>query len=63
MSYFSKTTFTVDLAETGPLAEGLVVTDLEDWDLVLDAKGLDETDVVGLVAVLGEDAEDYLESE
>ena len=63
MSYFSKTTFTVDLAETGPLAEGLVVTDLEDWDLVLDAKGLDETDVVGLVAVLGEDAENYLESE
>ena len=29
---------------------------------MLDAKGLDETDVVGLVAVLGEDAENGLES-
>ena len=29
---------------------------------MLDAKGLDETDVVGLVAVLGEDAESDNES-
>ena len=49
-------TFTVDFAETGPLAQGLVVTNLQDWDLVLDAQGLDETHVVGLVAVLGQDA-------
>merc|ERR1712128_220752 len=35
--------FTVDLAETGPLAQGLVVTNLQDWDLVLDAQGLVET--------------------
>jgi len=50
--------FTVDFAETGPLAQGLVVTNLQDWDLVLDAQGLDETHVVGLVAVLGQDAAD-----
>merc|ERR1712128_263901 len=42
--------FTVDLAETGPLAQGLVVPHLQDWDLVLDAPGL--------VAVLGQDAAD-----
>ena len=57
LSMFFRITFTVDFAETGPLAQGLVVTNLQDWDLVLDAQGLDETHVVGLVAVLGQDAD------
>ena len=50
--------FAVNLAETRPLAQGLVVANLQDWDLVLDAQGLDESHVVGLVTVLGQDAAD-----
>ena len=58
-SNWKKFTFTVDFAKTGPLAKGLVVTNLEDWDLVLNAQGLDQADIVGLVTVLGEDAMKY----
>ena len=47
---------TVDLAETGPGAEGLGVRDLEQVDLVLVAESLDELEVLGLVAGLDEDA-------
>ena len=43
----------VDLAESGPLAELLVVIHLEELDAVLRAKGLNELDVVLLVAVAG----------
>ena len=47
----------VDLAETGPGAEDLRVTNLDEVDLVLRAKSLDELDVLGLCASLDEHAE------
>ena len=47
---------TVDLAETGPGAEGLGVRDLEQVDLVLVAESLDELEVLGLVAGLDKNA-------
>ena len=45
----------VDLAEAGPLAELLVVVNLEQVDAVLGAESLDELGVVLLVAVAGKD--------
>ena len=48
---------TVDLAETGPGAEDLRVSDLDEVDLVLRAEGLDELDVLGLRARLDEHAQ------
>lgn len=48
---------TVDLAETGPGAEDLGVSDLDKVDLVLSAESLDELDVLGLCAGLDEDAQ------
>lgn len=47
----------VDLAETGPRAQGLGVGDLEEVDLVLGAEGLDELDVLLLRARLNQDTE------
>ena len=47
---------TVDLAETGPGAKDLRVSDLDEVDLVLRAEGLDELDVLGLSAGLDKDA-------
>ena len=47
----------VDLAETGPGAEDLGVTDLDERDLVRGAEGLDELDVLGLSARLDEHAQ------
>ena len=52
----ARVALTVDLAETGPGAEHLRVTDLDQVDLVLRAEGLDELDVLGLSAGLDEDA-------
>ena len=51
---YSVHTFSVNFAKSGPFAECLVITNLEDWDLVFDAEGLDESDVVCLVAVFGQ---------
>ena len=53
----ARVALTVDLAETGPGAEHLRVTDLDQVDLVLRAEGLDELDVLGLSARLDEDAQ------
>ena len=47
----------VDLAETNPGAEDLGVTDLNEVNLVLSAKSLDELDVLGLSASLDKHAE------
>ena len=47
----------VDLAETSPGAEDLRVTNLDQVDLVLRAKSLDELDVLSLSARLDEDAQ------
>ena len=46
----------IDLAETCPGTEYFGVTDLDQVDLVLGAKGLDELNVLGLGASLDEDA-------
>ena len=51
----------IALAETGPLAEGLVVADLEHRDGVLAGERLDQLDVVSFVAVLGQEAKYMLE--
>lgn len=48
---------TVDLAETNPLAELLIVINLDQVDLMLSAEGLHQLDVHGLVAVGCKDAE------
>ena len=53
----ARVALTVDLAETGPGAEHLRVSDLDQVDLVLRAEGLDELDVLGLSARLEEDAQ------
>ena len=53
----ARVALTVDLAETGPGAEHLRVTDLDQVDLVLRAEGLDELDVLGLSARLDEHAQ------
>ena len=50
-------TLTVDLAEAGPGAEDLRVSDLDQVDLVLSAKRLNELEVLGLSAGLDEHAE------
>ena len=55
-SYLSGVLLPISLAETSPLAEGLVVTNLEHWDGVFSGKSLDELDVVSFVAVLGQEA-------
>lgn len=47
---------TIDLAETSPGTEDLGISDLDQIDLVLRAKGLNELDVLGLGAGLDEDA-------
>jgi hypothetical protein len=47
---------TVDLAETGPGAEDLGVSDLDEVDFVLSAERLDEFDVLGFGAGLDEHA-------
>lgn len=47
---------TVDLAETSPGTEDLGVSDLDQVDLVLGAKSLDELDIFGLSAGLDKDA-------
>ena len=47
----------VDLAEAGPGAEHLGVTDLDERDLVRGAESLDELDVLGLSARLDEHAQ------
>ena len=52
----ARVALTVDLAETGPGAEHLGVTDLDERDLVGGAEGLDELDVLGLSARLDEHA-------
>jgi len=49
-------TLTVNLAETGPLAELLAIRDLDERDLVLAAKGNDELLVGLLLACLVENA-------
>ena len=54
---FARVALTVDLAQTGPGAEHLCVTNLDQVDLVLRAQRLDELDVLGLRAGLDEDAE------
>lgn len=48
---------TVDLRETGPLAEDLGVRDLDELDVVLGAESLDELRVLGLGDGLDENAE------
>ena len=53
----ARVALTVDLAETGPGAEHLRVSDLDQVDLVLRAEGLDELDVLGFGARLDEDAQ------
>ena len=52
----ARVTLTVDLAQTGPGAKNLRVSDLDQVDLVLGAKSLNELDVLGLSAGLDEDA-------
>ena len=44
----------VDFAESSPFAEGLIVSDLKNGDLVFAAKSLHKSHVVGLVAVLSQ---------
>ena len=44
----------VDLAETSPLAQLDLVVDLEQVDAVLGAQGLNQLDVVVLIAVRGQ---------
>lgn len=46
---------TIDLAETGPGAEDLGISNLDEVDLVLGAESLDELDVFGLSAGLNQD--------
>jgi hypothetical protein len=53
----------VDFAQTSPFAELLVVIDLQEVDAVLSTEGLDELDVLGLLAVGGENAEERLAPE
>jgi len=50
----------VDLAQTGPLAQLHVGVDLDEGDVVLHAEGGDQLLVHGLVAVLGENAQQSL---
>jgi hypothetical protein len=45
----------VDLAETNPLTKLVGIGDFEELDLVLGTEGLDETEVLFLLAGLGED--------
>lgn len=54
---FTGVALTVDLAKTSPSAEDLGVSDLDQVDLVLSAKGLNEFDVLGLSTGLDENAE------
>lgn len=49
--------FLVVLAESAVLADDLLISDLDEWDVVLSAEGLDQLDVLWLVTVLGENAE------
>ena len=49
-------TLLVVLALSEPLAELLSGVNLDQWDLVLLGKGGDQLDVLGVIAVLGEDA-------
>lgn len=53
----SRVALAINLAQTGPGAEDLGVTDLDQVDLVLSAEGLNELDVLGLSACLDEDAQ------
>ena len=53
----ARVALTVDLAETGPGAEHLRVSDLDQVNLVLRAEGLDELDVLRLRARLDEHAQ------
>ena len=50
-------TLLVVFALSEPLSELLSGLNLDEWDLVLLGKGGDELDVLGVVAVLGENAE------
>lgn len=60
---FSRFSGVVDFAETSPLAQFLVVVDLDQRNLVLVAKGLHEFLVHCLVAVFGQDAQHCLPPE
>jgi hypothetical protein len=53
---FAGIALTIDLAQTGPGAQHLGVTNLDEVDLVLGAEGFDELDVLGLCAGLDKDA-------
>ena len=53
----ARVTLTVDLAQTGPGAKNLRISDLDQVDLVLGAKSLNELDVLGLRARLDEHAQ------
>ena len=50
-------TVLVNLAQTSPLTQLLGIGDLDQGNAVLSAQGLDQADVLSLVAGLGEDAE------
>jgi len=52
---FTGVALLVDLAKTGPLAENLRVTDLDQVDLVFGTEGLNQLDILGLGAGLDED--------
>jgi hypothetical protein len=51
----ARVALTVDLAETGPSAKNLSVTNLDEVDLVLGTESLNELDILGLSASLDED--------
>jgi hypothetical protein len=53
----ARVALSVDLAQTGPSAEDLGVTNLDEVDFVLSAKSLNESEVLGLSAGLYENAQ------